>query len=67
MTPYEIASAISYAATGGPPDSTLMALADSGSLNSASVYEQQLQRLVDTPNGHAQMAQFVMQWLGADT
>jgi hypothetical protein len=66
LTQYEIASAISYTATGGPPDSTLMALADSGLLASAAVYQQQFQRLVDSPDGHAQMAQFVMEWVGAD-
>jgi hypothetical protein len=67
MTQYEIASEIAYAATGGPPDATLIALADSGSLNTATAYQQQLQRLVNSPNGHAQMAQFVMEWVGADT
>jgi hypothetical protein len=66
MTPYEIASEISYAATGGPPDSTLMALADSNSLDSAASYEAQFDRLVDSKNGHAQLSQFVMEWVAAD-
>ena len=67
LTQYEVASKISYAATGAPPDVTLMALADSQSLNSPAVYQEQFQRLVDTEIGHDRMSQFVMEWIGSDT
>jgi Protein of unknown function (DUF1592)/Protein of unknown function (DUF1588)/Protein of unknown function (DUF1595)/Protein of unknown function (DUF1587)/Protein of unknown function (DUF1585) len=66
LTPYEVASAISFLATGSPPDATLTAAAASGSLASPDQIAAQYQRLIATPEGHAQMEQFILEWLGGD-
>lgn len=66
LTQFEIASAISYTLTGGPPDAALMAAAAAGTLNSPSSITAQYQRLVATSAGNAQLADFVMEWLGED-
>ncbi|PWU12695.1 MAG: hypothetical protein C5B49_15905 [Bdellovibrio sp.] len=66
LTPYEVASAISYLATGSPPDATLLAAASSGSLNTAQAVTSQYQRLIATPAGKEKVAEFVLEWLGAD-
>ena len=66
LTQYEIASAISYMATASTPDATLMAAAANGSLSTADATAAQYQRLVATPQGHKQMEEFVLEWLGAD-
>ncbi len=66
LTEYEIASAISFMATGNPPDAPLLAAASGGTLGSPDAIAAQYQRLVATPSGHSQMEQFVLQWLGED-
>jgi hypothetical protein len=66
MTQYEIASAISYLASGGPPDSTLMAAAAAGSLTTPDAIAAQYSRIQATPAGHAQLEQFVLQSLNED-
>lgn len=65
LTQYEIASEISFLATGGPPDDTLLAAAKAGSLTGGEIASQ-YQRLLATPAGHVQMQQFVLEWLGED-
>jgi hypothetical protein len=65
LTQYEIASAISYLATGGPPDATLLAAAEGGTLQGDAIGTQ-YQRLLDTPEGHAQTTHFVLEWLDED-
>jgi hypothetical protein len=63
---YEIASAISYLATGSPPDEGLLAAAAKGSLGSADEREAQARRLLQTPEASAQLRRFVEEWLGID-
>jgi hypothetical protein len=65
LTQYEIASAISYLATGGPPDAALLAAADGGTLNGDAIGTQ-YQRLLDTAAGHTQTESFVLEWLAED-
>ena len=62
----EIASAISYMATGGPPDSTLTAAAAAGTLNTPDAIAAQYTRLLSSSQGHAQLEQFVLQSLAED-
>jgi hypothetical protein len=66
LTQHEIASAISFMATGYPPDATLIAAAESGSLSSPDQISAHYQRLLATADGHAQMERFVLEWLGED-
>lgn len=66
LTQYEIASAISYAAAGGPPDSTLLAAADAGQLNTPEAIAAQYQRIMSSADGHSQTEKFILQWLGGD-
>jgi hypothetical protein len=65
MTQYELAQALSYLTTGGPPDATLMGLADQGQLNGAAL-QSQATRLLATDAGTAQLATFALEWLGID-
>ena len=65
LTQYEVASAVSYLATGGPPDATLVAAAAAGTLTGDAIAVQ-YQRLLNTPVGHAQTEDFVMEWLSED-
>lgn len=64
LTPYEIASELSYLLTAAPPDAELLAAAEAGQLSSADGRAAQLQRLLSLPAAHVQMRTFVLQWLG---
>ncbi|MBU8898098.1 hypothetical protein DRW03_25845 [Corallococcus sp. H22C18031201] len=64
LTPYEVASALSYAITAGPPDDALLAAADSGALSSPDERERQARRLLATPAARHQLHEFVLEWLG---
>jgi hypothetical protein len=66
MTQYEIASAIAFMATGNPPDATLLAAANAGTVSTPAAISAQYQRLMSTPGGHAQMEEFVLQGLAED-
>jgi hypothetical protein len=66
LTPYEIASAISYLATGGPPDAPLVAAAEAGTLTTSDAVAAQYTRLAATPAGHEQVERFILEWLGGD-
>ena len=65
LTQYEIASELSFLATGTPPDSTLVGLAATGKLNGAAI-KSQYTRLLNTPQGMAHISDFILEWLGAD-
>jgi hypothetical protein len=63
LTPYEIASALSYTYWGTMPDDALFASARSGALASKTEIQAQASRLLADPRGHAQVANFFFQWL----
>lgn len=66
LGPYEIASAISYLVTGGPPDDALLTAAEQGALASADGREAAARRLLQTPPSAAQLRLFVEEWLNLD-
>jgi hypothetical protein len=65
LTPYEIASGISYAATGAPPDERLWSLAKDGSLANKAAIEAELKRLIAGSN-HASVMGFFQKYLKSD-
>jgi hypothetical protein len=68
LTPYEVASTLSYLLTGSPPDAELLAWAAAGELASREVLEQQARRLLSTlpERFAAQERRFVREWLAID-
>ncbi len=64
LTPYEIASALSYAATAAPPDRTLLDNVDA--LATPDGREQQLRRLLPTLEARTRWVRVVREWLGID-
>lgn len=66
MTPYEIASALSYTITGGPPDEMLLAEAASGALSVPETREAEVRRLFTSEAGRARAVRIVREWLGVD-
>ena len=60
---HEIASVLSYAFTGGPPDDILLAAADAGTLADAEERVAQAQRMIATPQGQAALHTFFEEWL----
>jgi hypothetical protein len=66
LGPYEIASSLSYFASGGPPDAPLMAAATAGALGKAAERAAQVRRLMAGEGGQRQVQRFVAEWLGLD-
>lgn len=64
LSPYEMASALSYLLTGSMPDDTLMAAADSGALSQPDELQRQAERLLQSDLGHQAVASFTRDWLG---
>ncbi len=64
LTQYELASQISYLATGAPPDAELATAADGGKLGSTTEREAQLRRLLGSDRSKSWLTSFVTQWLG---
>jgi hypothetical protein len=64
LTPYEVASRLSYGLWGTMPDETLMKAADAGQLNSADAIGAQAERMVGDPRARATMVEFVGHWFG---
>ncbi len=63
LTPYEVASELSYMITASMPDATLMAAADNNALGTAAQIQAQAARLMQTPRAHQALDTFFMQWL----
>jgi hypothetical protein len=63
LTPYQIASSLSYLLTGSMPDDTLMMAADSGQLSTAAQIDQQVQRLLMDPRSGDSLMTFMSGWL----
>jgi hypothetical protein len=66
LTPYELASTMSYLLTAGPPDQTLLQAAASGGLASPDQLETQARRLLTTAGAPARLVRLVREWLGVD-
>ena len=70
LTPYEVASSLSYLLTGSAPDATLLAAADSvaggGGLSVADMVAQQGQRLLADSRSQSMLMDFMTSWLGLE-
>jgi hypothetical protein len=65
LTPFEVASALSYTYWGTMPDDALFASARSGALSGKREIEAQARRLLSAPRGRARIAAFAGEWLEA--
>lgn len=63
LTPYEIASRLSYLLWNTMPDAALFAAAQSGQLATPAGVEAQARRLLNDPRAHAAILRFHSQWL----
>ncbi len=66
LTPWEVASALSYAVVGTLPDDALFAAAERGDLASKAGREREARRLLATPRAREHLGTFALQWLGAE-
>jgi hypothetical protein len=67
LTPWEVATALSYTYWGTTPDAALLAAAADGSLATAAGTEREARRLLADPRAREQLATFALQWLGVET
>lgn len=63
LTPYEIASELSYLIIGSMPDAALMTAADNNALTTPAQIQAQTTRLLQSPKAHAPLQEFFLQWL----
>lgn len=63
LTPYELASQLSFLLTGTRPDAALLSAAQSTGLKTAADIQKEVDRLLPTPQGQAQLARFIAGWL----
>ncbi|MCB9652441.1 MAG: DUF1592 domain-containing protein [Deltaproteobacteria bacterium] len=66
LTPYELASALSFMLTGSTPDRALLEAARADRLTTRAELEAQVTRLIDSPRGRGHFGAFVRQWFGLD-
>lgn len=66
LTPYEVASELSYMLTNNAPDDELMAAAAAGQLSSPDAILAQADRLLQTPEAEDVLIEFVARWLDND-
>lgn len=66
LTPYEVASALSYLIWGTMPDDGLFAAAESGELSTPDGLEKQARRLLADPRARELIGTFGVQWLGVE-
>jgi hypothetical protein len=66
LTPYEVASALSYLYLGSMPDQALLDAAKSDALKTPEQLVTQAKRLLDTARGKEQLGEFSLQWLRSD-
>lgn len=62
-TPFELASRMAYFLWDGPPDGTLLTLAQNGTLSDTSVRLAQTDRMLADPRSHRGLRAFIYQWL----
>ena len=65
LTPWEIASSLSYLVVDAPPDAELRALAASGGIAAPDAYAQQSARLLADPRARGMASRFMLQLTGA--
>ncbi|MBC7467204.1 MAG: DUF1592 domain-containing protein [Bdellovibrio sp.] len=63
LTPYEVAARISYGIADAPPDQTLYAAAAANQLATQNQVEQQVDRLLNTPEAKTKIRNFFIFWL----
>lgn len=63
LTPYELASRLSFHFWGAPPDAQLLAAAESGELDDADGYQAQVDRLFDDARTDLTLMHFFEEWL----
>ncbi|WP_437516089.1 DUF1592 domain-containing protein [Sorangium sp. So ce1099] len=66
LTPYELASSLSYLITAGPPDDALLAAATTGALSTPEGRETEVRRLLQTSSARDRIVRVVREWLGID-
>ncbi len=66
LDPYEFASALAYMYTGSAPDRTLLSAAAAGQLENATSLGLQIDRLLDSDLGKAQIGRFAGMWFRTD-
>jgi hypothetical protein len=66
LTPYEVASSLSYLLTGSMPDDPLLAAADAGQLATPQQLDQQVTRLLQDPRAPDALMGFMSGWLGLE-
>ncbi len=66
LTPYEIATFLSYTYTGSTPDDILMAAAAANALSTDEEIQAQILRLLGTAKARDHFGEFAAQWLHAD-
>ena len=66
LTPYELASSLSYMLTSGPPDDQLMAAADQGRLATTADLDREAARLLASPASETAFGSFARNWLVID-
>jgi hypothetical protein len=66
LTPYEVASQLSYFLTDGPPDAQLYDAAAGNRLNTADGLKQEAERLLSSPNARETLSHFMDGWLEID-
>lgn len=64
LTPYEVASELSYLIVGSMPDATLMATAQNGNILNPNVRAAQVARLMQDPRAHNTLDEFFLEWFG---
>ncbi|MEM6863205.1 MAG: DUF1592 domain-containing protein [Myxococcota bacterium] len=62
LSPFELASALSFMLTGGGPDAQLMVAAEQDRLGTEAQLRAQIERLIDSPEGQAHVGEFFVQW-----
>jgi hypothetical protein len=67
LTPWEVASALSYYFWGTMPDDPLFAAAENGELATTAGIEKHARRLLADPRARATLATFAEQWMGIDS
>ncbi|MEZ4410928.1 MAG: DUF1592 domain-containing protein [Polyangiales bacterium] len=67
LTPWEAASALSYALWATTPDAALLAAARDGTLSTAAGVEREARRLLNDPRAREQFGVFALQWLNVES
>ena len=65
LTPYELASFLSFTFTGSTPDLELLSAAQNGGLATDAAIEAEVNRLLNKTNARAHFGRFASQWLDA--